>query len=397
MSTTVSQVKFWLDDAGAWGNQDDDGTRGTYLSYSLFLGLSVLGGFLGLDHIYLRSPVTAIIKFIVNVFCFGLWWLYDALQAVFHSDTVRLYGLGIPGWGPFGIGAGVLSRPTPDKKHYRFLIYTASLFVGGMFGLDSFVLGDRQTGIIRLLCLISLIFAPIAFAWWAYGIFQYVTNTEELINDNHAFFGAPYRSPADRLRSRFPLLGFLFAPLETIKSLINNIFGPALFKPLTNTAQAAMDVVDHAVSTVDNTVKLGQSIVSESSKIVEEVGKTIDTVSQATTVMPGASLYSIASSLGESSSGSSSGSSSSSPSYAASGGKAETSFGKAQTSFGQQENLNPLGYVLLGTLSVISLLGLFLTGYRFHHGARAQRSRNDTPPQPGVFGAADSKESPSAP
>jgi TM2 domain-containing membrane protein YozV len=343
--------------------------------------------------------VTAIIKFIVNVFCFGLWWLYDALQAVFHSDTVRLYGLGIPGWGPFGIGAGVLSRPTPDKKHYRFLIYTASLFVGGMFGLDSFVLGDRQTGIIRLLCLISLIFAPIAFAWWAYGIFQYVTNTEELINDNHAFFGAPYRSPADRLRSRFPLLGFLFAPLETIKSLINNIFGPALFKPLTNTAQAAMDVVDHAVSTVDNTVKLGQSIVSESSKIVEEVGKTIDTVSQATTVMPGASLYSIASSLGESAS-SSSGSSSSSPSYAASGGKAETSFGKAQTSFGQQENLNPLGYVLLGTLSVISLLGLFLTGYRFHHGARAQRaqrSRNDTPPQPGVFGAADSKESPSAP
>jgi TM2 domain-containing membrane protein YozV len=363
------------------------------------MGLSVIGGFLGLDHIYLRSPVTAVFKFIVNVFCFGLWWLYDALQAVFHSDTVRLYGLGIPGWGPFGIGSGVLSRATPDKKHYRFLIYTASLFVGGMFGLDSFILGDRQTGIIRLLCLISLIFSPIAFAWWAYGIFQYFTNTEELINDNHVFFGAPYRSAADRLRSRFPLLGFLFSPIEMIKSIVNNIFGPALFKPLTNTAQAAMDVVDHAVSTVDNTVKLGQSIVSEGSKIVEEVGKTIDTVSQATTVMPGASLYSIASTLGESASSapssappsaSPSAPSSAPPSYTASGGKAETFLGK-------QENLNPLGYALLGTLSVISLLGLFVTGYRFRNGARTKSSRNDTPPQPGVSGATDSKESPSAP
>jgi len=383
MSTTVSQVKFWLDDAGFWGNQDDDGTRGTYLSYNLFLGLSVLGGFLGLDHLYLRSPVTAVIKFIVNVFCFGLWWLYDGLQAVFHSDTVRLHGLGIPGWGPFGIGAGVLARSTPDKKHYRFLIYTASLFIGGMFGLDSFIVGDRQTGIIRLLCLISLIFSPIAFLWWGYGIFQYFTNTEEVINDNHVFFGAPHRSAADRLRSRFPLLGFLFSPIEMIKSLVNNIFGPALFKPLTNTAQAAMDVVDHAVSTVDNTVKLGQSVISEGSKIVQEVGKTIDTVSQATTVMPGASLYSIASSLGDSAS-----SASSSPPYAASGGKQADS---------KQENLNPLGYVLLGTLSLISILGLFLTGYRFHDGSRARQSRNDTPPQPGVSGATDSKESPSAP
>lgn len=357
----LSQVKYWLGKAYDQANQNGDGAdAATYLSYDVFLGLSVLGGFFALDHLYLRSPVTFVAKFAVNVFCFGVWWLYDALQAVFHADVVKLYGLGIPGWGPTGIAAGVLSKPQPDKKHLRFLMYALSLFFGGLFGLDSFVVGDRQTGILRLLCAVSIVLLPVAFGIWAYQLFQFFTNTEDVINQNYAFFGAPEYSLARRLSGRFPFLGLLFSPIETLKTIVNHIVGPSLLEPLTRTAEAAISTVEHAVSAVDSTVQLGREAVAKSSEIVDQVGKTIDTVSQASTLLPAASLYA----------------------SAAQGLKTQQGGALAATA-ATTESLNPLGYALLGLLAVVALSGWIKLGRESFKGSPpSKHQKDDVPPEP---------------
>lgn len=372
--TTISQVKFWMDGTSATNAEREGADAGTYLSYDVFLGLSVLGGFFGLDHLYLRSPATFLAKFIVNIFCFGIWWIYDATQAVFNADVVRVYGLGLPGWGPFGIGAGVLSKDIPDKKHASFVLYSVALFFGGLIGMDSFVTGDRQMGIIRLLCAISFILLPVSLVIWGANVFNYFTDTEGVIDENYQFFGAPHRSLSNRLRSRFPLIGWLFSPLESIKIAVNNIFGPALIAPITETAKAAMSTVDHVTSTIDNTVKLGQTTIEKSGEIIDKVGQTLETVSQASTMLPAASLYAAAQgSLGQQG-----------------GGGTQLQL-QSQSQSQSAEGLNKFGYILLATLALLSLSGFVVTVLRTRNGQQqpstttAHTQRDDSPPQPGVL------------
>ena len=176
MSSSVSQLPFWREASSDNSNEKKGSVGGegaTYLSYEVLMGLSVLGGFFALDHLYLRSPLTFLAKFLINIMCFGVWWIYDACQVVFNSHVVKVFGLGVPGLGPKGIAAGVLANPVPDKKHLQFFIYAVSLIFGGMFGLDSFILGDNRTGFIRLICLISFVLAPVALCWWAYNLFNF--------------------------------------------------------------------------------------------------------------------------------------------------------------------------------------------------------------------------------
>jgi hypothetical protein len=184
----VSQLKYWLEKTPT--DADSSSQNGAYLSYNVFRILSILGGFFGLDHLYLRSLWTFLAKFIVNILCFGVWWIYDMLHALFNEPVVKMYGLGVPGLGPMGIAAGVLADDTVSgTKHWAFFIYAIALFCGGMFGLDDFLVGNRQSGIIRLICCISIILTPVAFLFWAYNIFQFFTNTENVLSTNHAYFG----------------------------------------------------------------------------------------------------------------------------------------------------------------------------------------------------------------
>lgn len=358
--TSLSQIKYWLG-SDVSNTNDGEGAEGAkFLSYDVFLFCSVILGFFAIDHLYLRSTTTFIAKFIVNVFFFGLWYWWDMAHAIFNADTIKVYGLSIPGWGPAGIAAGVLSHEVPEKKHLHFLFYAISLIFGGFFGLDSFVVGDRQTGIIRLLCAISIIFAPIALAFWGYGLFQFFTNTSEVVNEHNEFFGSPKYSFASRMRTRFPLLGWLFSPLESIKIAINNVVGPALIEPITKTVDSAVGTVEHAVSTIDNTVQLGRNALSKSSEIIDKVGETLETVSQASTILPAASLYAAAQgSLGQK--------------------------GGSVLPVPSSQNLNTHGFVLLAILAVLALSGFIVTWYRARNVQQptaTNASRDDIPPEP---------------
>jgi hypothetical protein len=205
MTASVSEIKYWKEGSTYGESDSNPNGEAVYLSYDIFMGLSVLGGFLALDHLYLRSPGTFLAKLFVNLMCFGVWWLYDACQAVFNADVVKIYGLGVPGLGPKGIASGVLAK-TPDSKHLRFFIYAVCVVYGGLFGMDSFITGDNESGIIRLICMISMVFAPVAIIWWVYKLFQFFVNTRSVTEENWEFFGAPASNVSRKFFSFFDYL-----------------------------------------------------------------------------------------------------------------------------------------------------------------------------------------------
>jgi TM2 domain-containing membrane protein YozV len=289
---------------------------------------------------------------------------------VFNSHAVKIFGFGVPGLGPQGIAAGVFANPVPDKKHMKFFIYAASLFFGGAFGLDSFILGDNRTGFIRLICLISLIFAPIALGWWAYKLFNFFVYTKDAINENTDFFGAPEHSFESGILSKFPFLSALFSPLEWIKNFLRDIIGDAI-QPLTDTAQMAIGTVDSAVKTVDNTVQLGRNVISKGADIVGQISNTVEKVSQATQVLPGVSLYSsitpdaVQKELGGAG--------------ANAGNKAATA--AAMVGGAMMADLKPVHYILLVTIVTIVLGGVIVTYHRSKN-VPVQDERDDSPPRP---------------
>lgn len=229
MSQTVSQIEYWREvnkpDKNTTNakNDKEGGPGAIYLSYDVFLGLSILGGLLALDHLYLRSPLTFLLKIVLNIITLGTWWLYDATQAVFNKDVVKVFGLGVPGLGPKGIAAGVLASDVPDKKHMAFFIYALALILGGIFGLDSFIVGDKQSGLIRLVCLITGILAPIAIFWWLFNLGKFFIKTKDVVSLYWEYFGAP--PPAEhgmtlgeKIITKFPFLEKIFGPVQRVKN-----------------------------------------------------------------------------------------------------------------------------------------------------------------------------------
>jgi hypothetical protein len=289
MSQSVSQIEYWRDtpnnntnntNATNATNAKEGGPGAIFLSYDVFVGLSLIGGILALDHLYLRSPLTFIAKIIVNVLTLGSWWMYDASQALFNKDVVKVFGLGVPGMGPKGIGAGVLASDVPDKKHMAFFIYGLVIILGGVFGLDSFIVGDKQSGFIRLICLITGILAPVAIFWWLFNIGKFFFKTKDVTNQYWEYFGAS--PPAEygmtwgeRLATKFPFLQTLFGPITRVKNAVVSTAEGAI-----NTAEAIgeaafIDPIGTVKSVIVAPALIAkgkiEEIVQESNKIIGEV------------------------------------------------------------------------------------------------------------------------------
>lgn len=377
MSSSVSQLEFWREassDKNEKNGADEGGPGAAYLSYNVLMGLSFLGGFFALDHLYLRSPVTFLAKIIINFFCFGIWWIYDATQVIFNSHAVKIFGLGVPGIGPQGIAAGVFANPVADKKHMMFFIYSLCLLLGGAFGLDSFIMGDNRTGFIRLICLFSVILAPVALGWWIYKLFNFFVYTKDVISETADFFGAPAHSFEKGFLSKFPFLTALFSPFDTIKNFFNDLIGDAI-QPITDTAQMAIGTIDTAVKVVDNTVQLGREAISKGADIASQISNTVEKVSQATQIMPGVSLYSsitpgsVQKELGQANAGTNV--------KANAGNKAAA----AMVGGAMMMDLKPVHYILLVTIVTIVLGGVIVTYHRSKN-VPVQDERDDTPPNP---------------
>lgn len=164
-------------------------------NYTWYWVLAVFFGWAGLDMVYLRSPLAGVGKALLNIFTLGFVWFYDAIQATFNKDQIQLSGPISPIYGPLGIAGGMfMGEPATEEqrgKHAHMLLYGIVLLFTGIFGGDSFLVGDKLSGYIRILLLITIFFAPVAFIWWFYKLYLYFIRTDQLLDQHYQFFGAP--------------------------------------------------------------------------------------------------------------------------------------------------------------------------------------------------------------
>ena len=159
---------------------------GPWYPYWSLLAVTVLGGFFGLDHFWLRSPTTGILKFIVNIFGFGIWWMYDLIQIFGEKDVVMEHGLTAPIVGPLGIGAGMFRDNQPDaplsKSPFRWMGFLATMFMP--FGLDSLIAGDTDGALARFATFVMILFLwPIALAWGVWNVGRTLFTPKKLFEE----------------------------------------------------------------------------------------------------------------------------------------------------------------------------------------------------------------------
>ena len=180
---------------------------GPNASYSItqFLSIFPLTGLLGLDHYYLRSPLSGLLKMIVNMLTFGMWYLYDAAQVVGEEELVRKNGLSYPLIGSLGLGAGIFTGGSNNSNQkgggdnnkksgspLMFLLYCICVLVPLPFALDHFIVGDTKGGIVKLIMNFGVGFPMIFFGgffliffaifWGLISTFRLYFQTEDVLN-----------------------------------------------------------------------------------------------------------------------------------------------------------------------------------------------------------------------
>jgi len=142
--------------------------------YKIF-AMFPLTGFLGIDHLVLRSPFTAILKFLINVLFFGAWYFYDIIQMTMDQTFVAKYGMSTP-WGPRGHSYKLFSGLTENNvgefanasiynggflSSLLFLVYVFLIVTLGFTGLPNILAGDFAGGITKLFS--NWLFIPFVF------------------------------------------------------------------------------------------------------------------------------------------------------------------------------------------------------------------------------------------
>jgi TM2 domain-containing membrane protein YozV len=182
-------------------------------NYFVFILLSVFGGFLALDHFYLRSFDTAAQKLIYNFLGFGIWYFWDLIQIFTDNQKVRKEGLSSPFDWIQGIGRGVFKEKEDEnqllpKKSY--IIWAFLTIFGGIFALDKFYIGDTFHGVLKVVSVFSVVFTLFGIFWVAWDAIHAFFMTKDVL--------------ADKISLPFPLTYFglsetdgdIFLPKEPI-------------------------------------------------------------------------------------------------------------------------------------------------------------------------------------
>ena len=159
---------------------------GPWYRYWTLIVISVVGGFIGLDHLWMRSPSTALLKALLLIPTLGLWYFYDLIQIFGDKENVMKYGLTAPLMGALGIGAEIFVDDHPQavklsKSPFRYLLY---LFLTSFpFGFDFFVAGDTNGAMARFLTSILYFLWPIGFIWGCFNIIKAVFLPKSLFDE----------------------------------------------------------------------------------------------------------------------------------------------------------------------------------------------------------------------
>jgi TM2 domain-containing membrane protein YozV len=102
---------------------------------------SIVGGIIGLDHFYVRSHTTGILK-MITAGGFLLWWIWDILQLWLERDRVLMYGMTTPFDMSTGIAQGMfVNGDTHYSQRSSFSLWLL-LIVFGFLGLDLLMMGQ---------------------------------------------------------------------------------------------------------------------------------------------------------------------------------------------------------------------------------------------------------------
>jgi len=190
IGTGVSSARFWVpreEDAAKIILQNTDGSTkeidGLYVprpdrNIASLQWYSLLGGFFGLDHFYLRSPGTAVAK-LLTLGGMGLWWLWDVLQVFTEEHRVLNYGISTPFDFQTGIGQGLLYKgDSEDCKYAQHTDFGTWVFatIFGFTGADMFTMGKFWLGMRKFIILIIAIgvVAPILVVYANQGLWAAV-------------------------------------------------------------------------------------------------------------------------------------------------------------------------------------------------------------------------------
>ena len=178
--------------------------KGGQIPYWLYLVFVILFGALGWDHLLLRSPTTAILKFLSLIPLLGFWYFYDIAQAIGERDLIEKYGIGIPYYGPVGIGAGMFINkdknnlsPPNIPKPWMFMLYALTTLVFIAIPLNKIVLGDYWGCLIQLSMYTWITIFTfglsifVGLAWGIFDIYNLIFKTRDILEK-----GVPRISPA---------------------------------------------------------------------------------------------------------------------------------------------------------------------------------------------------------
>ena len=234
-------------------------------------------GWFGIDHLYMRSPLTALAKTFVNIFTLGFWYFYDLLQFTVDRDTVQKFGASVPFVGASGIGSGMFLGPGEAVADdaiapWRYILF--ALFTLIPLGLDFVIAGDYVGAGLRLFTTINILLWPLGFIWGCINmyrawikptdIFEYGTYRiwpfNWFVDVNHSVKGvlAPGKAedPEPACRQK--------GVVETIMEPVTTVVGVA--------AKAATDVVLEPVATALDGVASIPAAVAVPLKVAVEEG-----------------------------------------------------------------------------------------------------------------------------
>lgn len=172
---------------------DKEITKGSYwggsqISYWMYL-VSVFFGFLGIDHLLLRSPITAILKIISIIPLFGFWYFFDIAQAFGEKDLVKKYGIAVPYYGPIGIGQGIFhddgvkASPEEIPRPWKFIGYFLATCLLIATPINKLVLGDyvgAGAQAVYYMLILTIILPFIAIIWGFLDVYNVIFKTRDL-------------------------------------------------------------------------------------------------------------------------------------------------------------------------------------------------------------------------
>ncbi len=255
---------------------------GPWYPYWTLILATVVFGFFGLDHFWLRSPLSGMIKAVVNVLTLGMWYFYDVIQIATEQERVQKYGLSAPVFGPLGVGAGMFrdnmaEGETLSKSPFRYLLYVIMLLVPFTFGLEYVVAGDiGGAGFKFLTSIFFFILAPVGIIYTLMNFIHAVVIPKSLFEQGtyHLFPASMFIGP--RGFSAAGVLGpkDVPEPTEACSAGLGAIFGP--FTELLKMAvQNITAPATAAVGAVAGAVEAGATAVKTGAELITQTGKTI--------------------------------------------------------------------------------------------------------------------------